>query len=213
MIVDHVHRGYKWSRRVDGGRDCDECHRILRRQDKAYDLRKSRGEVSTVVRDYRRIDQFRRNVRILEKRGFSRAEIARNIGISRWRMGELTKPGTLPSGMKASTLEAFERFFKDSKNHRQKWRPGQVDGSLARAAIQGLMLRGYTTVWLSEQLGCNQQRVSEILRGTGNVSVEHDAALTALARKYGTTDGPSSRTRALAERRGYKSTVEYDEFL
>lgn len=219
MIVDHVHRGYKWAKRVDGGRECDECHRLLKLQRTASDQRVIAGTVDRIVTDPQQIDWLRRTCHALKsKRGYSYSYIARELGVSRWGLEKILRRRQPPTGVRQSTFDGVRRIVAAGKrghaDPRNRFRTDMVEGDIARAAIRGLMLRGYTLGWIGKQIGSSQQHVSQILtRVSDRVSTKNDAALTALARQYGLTDGPSARTRALAIARGYESIVEHDEFL
>lgn len=216
-VADHVHRGYKYKRHVDGGHECDECKRLGLLENKRFDLREFRGELDKTVTDKEQIDLFRRRLeRLHTKYGLSYKHASIQLGISRWRVSEIMQRGKFPTGLKQSTIDALTQLHADvtsGKVSRARYKHNLVDAELARAAIKGLMLRGYPQIWIDEQLGFRRGQTNLILNQQDWVTKETDAQLTELARKYGTTVGPSKRVATMARNRGYESTVMRDEFL
>lgn len=216
-VVDHVHRGYKYGKKVDGGFDCDECKRLNMLSHKRARLRADSGTSDTVITDKHAIEQLRDRVKILRRRGYTLTNIARETGISDITLGKICKPGKFPTGVMASTLNGFTSFWERVQADQAElpvWHAGDHNAELARAAVQGLWLRGWTGSWIAEQVGLVPRSVNAIGRGEIKaVHPETEAKLVKLAQQYGTTDGPSSITRGRAQRAGYQSTAMRDELL
>ena len=217
LLADHVHRGYKYKRHVDGGHECDECKRLGLLENKRFDLRESRGQLDHTVTDKDTIDLFRRRLeRLHTKYGLSYKYAATRLGISRWRVSEIMQRGKFPTGLRQSTIDALTALHDEvtgGQVPRARYKANLVDATLSKRAIEGLMLRGYPQIWMDEQLGFRRGQTNMILREQAWVTRETDAGFTTLAREYGTTDGPSKRTATMARNRGYQSTVMQDEFL
>lgn len=225
MVAEHVHSVFHYQQQLGRGPDgiCDGCRRAATKAHKQYMIRRQVGTLDVMVRDAKRIDNLKRRVKVAKKKtGMSHNMIARAAGINKTTIKRLMLPGTAPEAMRTSTVEKLERYLDTLKyggtavSRRVAKYAGRVDKELAVLAIRGLMLRGWSTDWIAEQVGAK----SSYLRDLGAadsasraVSVELDRKLTELARRYGTTDGPSWRTAAVARKLGYKSTVERDEFL
>jgi len=209
-VDDHVHRAYKHKKKLVV---CDECKNLARLEQKRYDLRVARGKTDTVTQSA----AARKIILSLQQKGFSLKAIERESGVNRETFGELVNRRNARQRIMKSTYDRLHKLLMDVNKRpdtvsRARRRPDHVSSDLARAAVQGLMLRGYPQTWIAEQLGTTCQSISEVLRRK-EVTTSREAELVELARKYGTTDGPSSRIRAIAQRRGYQSTVMRDELL
>lgn len=221
MIFDHEHKGWKWSTNNDGARDCDACHRLYSRDIKRYRLAKLTGaQLDTYVTDKTQITSLRHRVKVVKrKKGVSYHQIARGAGVNRTTFQRLMKPGEIPERIRLSTAtkvtRQLNRLMKDDADARRlaKYK-GRVNKELSILAIRGLQLRGYPLTWIAEKAGVSRSYIGTLMDPKMRaVSVELDAKLTELAREYGTTDGPSNRTRVRAQNLGYESTVMRDEFL
>ena len=213
-MEDHVHRGYKHKRKLIVG--CDECKRLAMHEDKRYMMRVQKGATDRNVP----AAPSRKIVKSLMSKGFTLRGIQRASGVSRETLGEMiNRRGNETMHIKQSTEDRLRKLLHDTNRRpdkvtRSRGRSDTVSSDLAKAAIRGLMLRGYPQGWIAERLGTNNQVISDILNGRhSGVSKKHDKKLIELARKYGTTDGPSKRIRTIAQKRGYESTVMHDEFL
>lgn len=209
-MEDHVHRAYKHKTKMVV---CDECKNLARLEQKRYDLRAANGKTDKLVNSA----PARKIILSLKEKGFSLEGIERACGVNRETLGELVNRRNERMKIKQSTFNRLHGLLMATNKRpelvtRRRRRPDHVDSKIARAAVQGLMLRGYPQTWIAEQLGTTCQTISEVLR-RNEVTVKREKELIELARKYGTTDGPSSRIRAIATKRGYKSTAMYDELL
>jgi len=215
--ADHVHRSYKYNKKVDGGFECDECRRLHTVDRKKWQLKQLAGTVDVNVTDRRQVQLFKSRVERLLERGYTIDTIAKHVGTAPDNLRRIIHSGQRGKSMRTSTLEGLTAFWEEVQAGQAVLpspRKDKVNVELARAAVRGLQLRGWTGKWIGEQVGLVQRSVSAIARGdTKSIDPDVEQRLIELAKRYGTTDGPSKTTRSRAEQRGWESTAMRDELL
>jgi hypothetical protein len=204
-------RSYKWKRHICR---CVACRDRTIAEQKRTAIRKARGQTNKFVDGKR----TRYLLKKLQKRGFSYKWLAKHTGYSYWRITSIVK-GNQPVRVNAILEKKLERLFAQTSHDPEarfddRRDRDEVPATRAIRAIQGLMLQGYTGVWIAEQLGRPQQSISKVLAEHHDcVSIDLDRGLLELVRRVGLRPGPSDRVRAIAERRGYKALAEWDDFI
>lgn len=207
-------RAYKWKKNIC---KCIECGKLASRENKQIAWRKANGlsDKQVPVEETRLALQRLTNRK--RKSRLSVATISRYIKVTEESIWGIMRGDSVTVKSSIAKRVAFLASLspEDPRYPRDTRRHDQVTTERAVRIIQGLMLQGYAQTWVAQQLGHHPtSQVSGWMRGkTKYISKENDARLLEIASEVGLRPGPSSRTRAIALRRGYKALAEWDDLL
>lgn len=190
---------------------CREDHRKRRNAQRLRAMERSRG----VIRGTDRIDptETTRLIRQARANGASDDELARLTDLA---------PSTIQSirttdvaFVLRDTADAVRRALAGNEDLRA-FSPGSlVSAKWTRAMIHGLMAQGWPAAKqqeiLRENLGVSGRFIFTAIRDIhDNLQYGNERSMYWLVSQIGNASGPSSRSRAFAQRNGYFPTKHYD---
>lgn len=88
-----------------------------------------------------------------------------------------------------------------------------VSSATAMRQVRCLMAQGFTGRWIVEQVGgkTEQSNLAFVVQNRQQITVKMARDIDALARRVGNAQGPSTRTRSIAVKRGWWPLAAYDD--